>query len=67
MSTRTKRLIDFLKKKYRDDPEGFRALLTGSSDVTPGPLPTDASDLSDDELAYHRQRLSSALRWLRGK
>ena len=71
MSTRTKRLIDFLKAKYRDDPEGFRALLPGSSDATPGPLPADApnlaSDLSDDELAYHRSRLASALRGLRGK
>lgn len=71
MATRTKRLIDFLKTKYRDDPEGFRALLPGPSDVTPGLLPTDAhnpaSDLSDDELAYHRSRLASALRGLRGK
>ena len=71
MSTRTKRLIDFLKAKYRDDPEGFRALFPGPKDAAAGPLPTDApnpaSNLSDDELAYHRSRLASALRGLRGK
>ena len=37
MDKRTRRLINFLKTKYRDDPEGFRALLPGSADVSPGP------------------------------
>ncbi len=71
MDKRTRRLIDFLKTKYRDDPEGFRALLPGSADVSPGPHPTDihspASDLSDEELAYHREQLAAALRGLRGE
>ena len=71
MDKRTRRLIDFLKTKYRDDPEGFSALLLGSADVSPGPHPTDihspASGLSDEELAYHREQLAAALRGLRGK
>ena len=71
MSARTKRLIDFLKTKYREDPEGFRALLPTPPNATPGPLPTGtpnpASHLSDDDLVYHRDRLASALRSLRGK
>ena len=70
MNKRTRRLIAFLKTKYRDDPEGFRALLPGSADVSPGPHPTDihcpASDLSGDEPAYHREQLAAALRGLRG-
>ena len=61
----------FSRRKYRDDPEGFRALLPGSADVSPGPHPTDihcpASDLSGDEPAYHREQLAAALRGLRGK
>ncbi len=72
MKARTDRLIDYLKKTYRDDPDGFRALLPGPTDATHGPpYPTNArnqaSTLSDDELAYHRSRLASALRTLRGK
>ena len=72
MNGRTRRLIDFLKNKYRDDPEGFRELLPGSTKAAPGsPHPTDApnptSPLSDDDLAYHRSRLAAALRGLRGK
>ena len=72
MNARTRRLIDFLKAKYRDDPAGFRELLPGSTEAAPGPThPTDArnqvSALSDDDLAYHRSRLSAALRGLRGK
>ena len=62
MDKRTRRLIDFLKTKYRDNPKGFRALLPGSPSVSPGPHPTDihspASDLSDEELAYHREQLA---------
>ena len=73
MKSRAKRLIDFLKAKYRDDPDGFRALLPGHADATTHgpPLPTNArnpaSALSDDELEYHRSRLASALRALRGR
>ena len=41
------------------------------ADATPGPHPTDihspASDLSDGELAYHREQLAAALRGLRGE
>ena len=66
MDTRFKRLIDFLKTKYRYDPEGFRALLPGPAYSTPhaqGPNARNpTSDLSDDDLAYHRDRLASALR-----
>ena len=72
MNTRAKRLIDFLTKKYRDDPDGFRALLPRPADATHGsPHSTNArnqaSALSDEELAYHRSRLASALRALRGR
>lgn len=35
MTARTKRLIASLKSKYRDEPEGFRALLPGPSDAGP--------------------------------
>ena len=47
-----------------------RAAAGIGSDVSPGPHPTDihspASDLSDEELAYHREQLAAALRGLRG-
>ena len=55
MNARTKRLINFQKAKYRDEP-------TARSNAR-----NLASDLSDDDLAYHRDRLASALRGLRGE
>ena len=66
MSVQTKKLINLLQAKRRDDPKGFRKYLPGVEELLP-PLPVQPSVpsqpfvLTERERAYHQDGLSQAL------
>ena len=59
MTSQERRLVDLLRAKYRQDPEGFRKYLPGAAELLPQPSPgsgirRSAFGLTEQELAFHR-------------
>ena len=65
MSTTSDRLIDILRSKYSEDPEGFRKFLPGAAELLPEPTPKSKPGfpfgLTEHERSYHRTGLTEAL------
>ena len=69
MTVLDERLIDLLRARYREDPQGFREYLPGAAELLPEP-PTGRKasaspfGLTEAELSHHRGELAEALRRL---